>query len=334
MNRSAYFDNAKAILIYLVVLGHLLSGYLKENQYIDTLYLVIYLFHMPAFILISGHFSRTIKSRKDLIKIGKTLLLPYIIFQLLYTLYYKNVFGDNVVFEIFEPRYALWFLLSMAIWKFLLWAFSNHKMMILVSIALSLLIGYISAVNEWLSLARTFFFFPFFLLGYHLNRENFVKLKNKWNMCVAYIIGVMLVVFIYQFGDVRWKEWFFGRIPYEDIGYGIVDSGPLSRLVVYGVMFIATYIFLSLVPKNVQWYTDIGGKTLAIYLLHLFIIRAFKETAIYGWIEETGNYIALFGIAFFIVYILSSKWVWKVTSPLITGNIMNLPKKFGTRNLV
>ncbi|MDN4491948.1 acyltransferase family protein [Ureibacillus aquaedulcis] len=334
MNRSAYFDNAKAILIYLVVLGHLMSGYLKENQYIDTLYLVIYLFHMPAFILISGHFSRTIKSKEDLKKIGKTLLLPYIIFQLLYTLYYKNVFGDSVVFEIFEPRYAMWFLLSMAIWKFLLWAFSGHKVMVLVSIALSLLIGYISEVNEWLSLARTFFFFPFFLLGYHLNRENFVKLKNKWNMGTAYIIGIVLVVLVYQFGDVRWKEWFFGRIPYEDISYGIVESGALSRLVVYGMMFIATYIFLSLVPKNQQGYTDIGGKTLAVYLLHLFIVRAFKETTIYEWIEETGNYIALFGIAFFIVYILSSKWVWKITSPFITGNIINLSKRFVARILV
>ena len=334
MNRSAYFDNAKAILIYLVVLGHLMSGYLKENNYIDTLYLVIYLFHMPAFILISGHFSRKIKNISDFKKIAKTLLLPYIIFQLLYTLYYKNVFGDSVAFEIFEPRYALWFLLSMAIWKFLLWVFSGHQLMVLVSIVLSLLVGYISEVNEWLSLARTFFFFPFFLLGYHLNRENFVKLKNTWNMGIASIFGLVLVLFVYQFGDVGWKEWFFGRIPYEDISYGIVETGALSRLVVYALMFIATYIFLSLVPRKHQWYTDIGGKTLAVYLLHLFVVRAFKATAVYEWIEDTGNYILLFGIAFFIVYILSSKWVWKVTAPLITGNIINLSKKFVTRDSV
>lgn len=334
MNRSAYFDNAKAILIYLVVLGHLMSGYLMENQYIDTLYLVIYLFHMPAFILISGHFSKTIKSKNDLKKIGKTLLLPYIVFQLLYTLYYKNVFGDRVVFEIFEPRYALWFLLSMAIWKLLLWAFGSHKLMVLISIVLSLVIGYISEVNEWLSLARTFFFFPFFLLGYYLNRENFMKLKNKLNIGIASILGIGILIFVYGYGDVRWKEWFFGRIPYEDISYGILEIGALSRLAVYGAMFIATYIFLSLVPKKQQWYTDIGGKTLVVYLLHLFVVRAFKATAIYEWIEETGNYIILFGIAFFVVYILSRKWVWKITSPLITGNIIKLPKKLITRNSV
>ena len=120
MKRTAYFDNAK---------GHLLSGYLRENQYIDTLYLVIYLFHMPAFILISGHFSKEIKSLEDLKKIGKTLLLPYIIFQVLYSLYYKNIFGDVVEIEFFEPRYALWFLLSMIMWKVMLFIFGRHKVM-------------------------------------------------------------------------------------------------------------------------------------------------------------------------------------------------------------
>lgn len=320
MKRTAYFDNAKAILIYLVVLGHLMSGYLNENQYVDTLYLVIYLFHMPAFILISGHFSRTIKNKEDIKKIGKTLLLPYIIFQIVYTLYYKNVFGDSIQFELFEPRYALWFLLSMVMWKFMLWVFSGHRAMILVSIVLSLLVGYISEVNEWLSLSRTFFFFPFFLIGYYLDREIFAKLKYKWNVRVASTFGGVLVLFAYAYGDVRWKEWFFGRIPYEEINYGILDSAVLSRVAIYALMMVSTYIFLSVVPKNKQWYTNIGRKTLCIYLLHLFIVRAFKETDMYDWIEATDNYILLFGIAFFIVYTLSRNIVWKITAPLITVN--------------
>lgn len=320
MKRTAYFDNAKAILIYLVVLGHLMSGYLKENEYLDTLYLVIYLFHMPAFILVSGHFSRKIKCLGDIKKIGKTLLLPYVIFQLLYSLYYRNIFGDGVEIEFFEPRYALWFLLSMVMWKIMLWVFGGHKGMILVSVVVSLLVGYISEVNDWLSLSRTFFFFPFFLIGYYLNRENFAKLKNKWNIRIASILASGLVLFVYLYGDVRWKEWFLGRVPYEDISYGILESGVFSRLFIYVLMMVSTYIFLTLVPKGKRWYTDIGGKTLCVYLLHLFIIRAFKETAVYEWIEDTGNYIALFGIAFIIVYVLSRSWVWRITAPLITVN--------------
>ena len=318
MKRTAYFDNAKAILIYLVVLGHLMSGYLKQNEYLDTLYLVIYLFHMPAFILIAGHFSRKIKGLNDLKKIGRTLVLPYVIFQLLYSLYYKNIFGDGVEIELLEPRYALWFLLSMVMWKILLSVFGSHKAMILVSIVVSLLIGYLSEVNEWLALSRTFFFFPFFLIGYYLDREIFTKMKNKWNVRVASMLAIVLVIFIYFYGDVKWKEWFFGRIPYEDISYGILESAVLSRIFIYVLMMVSTYIFLTLVPTGNHRYTAIGGKTLCVYLLHLFIIRAYKETELYVWIEDTGNYLLLLGIAFVIVYMLSSNWVWKVTAPLIT----------------
>ena len=320
MKRTAYFDNAKAILIYLVVLGHLISGYLKQNEYIDTLYLVIYLFHMPAFILISGHFSRKIKSLKDVKKIANTLLVPYMIFQLLYSLYYKNVFGDSVKIEFLEPRYALWFLLSMIMWKMMLWLFGIHKVMIGVSIIVSLLVGYIGEVNEWLSLSRTFFFFPFFLIGYYVNRENFAKMKNKWNVRVASIVAIALVLFVYVYGDIRWQEWFFGRIAYEDIHYGILDSAVLSRMFIYVLMMVSTYVFLTLVPTENRWYTAIGRKTLVVYLLHLFIIRAFKETEVYVWIEDTSNYIALFGIAFMIVYVLSRNWMCKVTAPLMMMN--------------
>lgn len=318
MNRSAYFDNAKALLIYLVVLGHLMSGFLQENEYLDTLYLVIYLFHMPAFILISGHFSRTIKNKNDLKKIGKTLVLPYIIFQIAYTFYYKNIFGDDVTYDFLEPRYALWFLLSMVMWKLMLTIFGRHWIMLIVSVAVSLFAGYISEVNEWLSLARTFFFFPFFLMGYYMNRENFAKMKNKWNISIVSILGIVLVFVIHLYGDVRWQEWLFGRIPYEEIEVPILEIGALSRLLVYVFMFVATYIFLSLVPKNKRWYTNVGAKTLCVYLLHLFIIRAFESTVAYEWIKETGNYIILFGIALLIVVVLSNKWIWKVIAPLIT----------------
>ncbi len=321
MKRLAYFDNAKAILIYFVVLGHLLSGYLGANDFLDTIYIVIYLFHMPTFILISGHFSRKIKSLEDVKKLIKTLLFPYIIFQLIYSLYYKQVFNDSIEFGLLEPRYALWFLISMMLWKLMLSIFGGHKAMISVSILLSLFIGYISEINEWLSLSRTFFFFPFFLMGYYLNRTTFDKLKNKWNVFFASIGSVFLIGIVYHFGDVRWREWFFGRVPYEDIYYSIFDSAVVSRLVIYLFMIGSAYLFLTFVPTKQRWYTAIGEKTLSIYLLHLFIIRAFKESELSVWIEQTGNFEILIFIAFSIVYLLSRNWVWRIMKPILTFSL-------------
>ena len=60
--RDYYFDNLKFILIFLVVFGHLVGITYKETQIEKSIYFFIYLFHMPAFIIVSGYFSKNIKN--------------------------------------------------------------------------------------------------------------------------------------------------------------------------------------------------------------------------------------------------------------------------------
>ncbi len=52
--RIYQFDNAKAILIFLVVIGHMTSDYVSDSYMVRSVTLWIYLFHMPAFIFLSG----------------------------------------------------------------------------------------------------------------------------------------------------------------------------------------------------------------------------------------------------------------------------------------
>lgn len=49
--RSSRFDNLRALLILLVVFGHC-----QELIQKNLLYRVIYSFHVPAFIFLSGYF--------------------------------------------------------------------------------------------------------------------------------------------------------------------------------------------------------------------------------------------------------------------------------------
>ena len=51
--RNDYFDNIKSVLITLVVIGHFLLP-LESTRLKDGLVNVIYLFHMPMFIMVSG----------------------------------------------------------------------------------------------------------------------------------------------------------------------------------------------------------------------------------------------------------------------------------------
>lgn len=57
-SRDSYFDNAKFLLIFLVVFGHIIRSYIHDNDALLHIYKFIYTFHMPAFILISGYFAK------------------------------------------------------------------------------------------------------------------------------------------------------------------------------------------------------------------------------------------------------------------------------------
>ena len=62
--RVSLWDNAKFLLIFLVVLGHFADYYTKDSLNMRRLFLFIYLFHMPAFIFISGLFSKNTVNHK------------------------------------------------------------------------------------------------------------------------------------------------------------------------------------------------------------------------------------------------------------------------------
>ena len=72
-DRDYFFDNARAILIFLVVLGHLLQPYTSEDKFLQALYLLIYSFHMPTFLFISGYFAKNLDKPNYLEKIAKSM---------------------------------------------------------------------------------------------------------------------------------------------------------------------------------------------------------------------------------------------------------------------
>ncbi|MFD6209451.1 acyltransferase family protein [Peribacillus sp. NPDC060253] len=312
MKRDPYFDNAKAILIILVVLGHTLARMVAENEWILTVYLFVFSFHMPAFILVSGYFSRKMKSKRDLWVLIKKILIPYIIFQVIYTLYYQKLFNEPLEFTILTPRWALWFLISLCCWNLFLLVFSSRKYGLIFSIIVSLIIGYIGEVNEWLSLSRTFFFFPFFLVGHFLERKHFDWVKKKSNAIIGWVVLGLIFSGIYFFGDITWREWLYGRLGYEELMEGSIAFGFIYKLFVYLLMGAATYCFLCIVPRKHLFFTEIGSITLVIYLFHMFILEYVYNSFIYDWIKESGQYYVLLVIPVTIIFLLSRKPILKV----------------------
>lgn len=327
MKREAFFDNAKVLLIFLVVFGHIIQPFISDSNEMNTLYLWIYTFHMPAFILLSGFFAKGSGSIDYIIKLAKKLLVPYLIFQILYTGYYFLIGKDGWQASIFYPHWSLWFLISLFCWHILLIFFKRIPAMhgIPISIIIGLFVGYIGDIGHTLSLSRTFVFFPFFLAGYWLTKEQILFVKRRSVKIASIFIMVALAISLYLAPEVN-SGWLLASKSYIDLG--MESFGGIARLLVYITAALMVISVLAWIPrKNFGWFTTIGQRTLYVYLLHGFFIQYFREKNLF----EVNHIFDVFGLAvisFLIVVLLSSKLLISVWQPFIEGRLSLLKDIF------
>jgi fucose 4-O-acetylase-like acetyltransferase len=317
LNRSAYFDNARFILIVLVVFGHLISPFRADHHLLTTTYHFIYSFHMPAFILIAGFFSKGLFKEGYLIKVVQKVLVPYIIFQLIYSILY-SIKDKEVTFTLMDPYWTLWFLLSLLFWNVLLKLFTKIKYPLFFAVLIALLIGYVDGVGSYLSLSRTFVFFPIFLLGYYLNHKHFNYLITTKTRIISAISMVLLFLGYYFFFPESGRDLLLASSSYLDMGYEHqLHYAMLLRLLMYAVIFITTFCFLALVPKEKYFFTHLGGRTLYVYLLHGLVIKLLQSTPLFDFSNAIQAIIVFTSTTLVISFLLASKPIISLTKPII-----------------
>ncbi|QSS99911.1 acyltransferase family protein [Pontibacillus sp. ALD_SL1] len=276
MKREAYFDNAKWILMFLVVFGHVIQPYKDQHSIYSVLYQWVYTFHMPAFIIVSGYFAQANINKAYVGKLFKKLLLPYLSFQAIYTIYYALIGKSGWWKPPFEPQWALWFLVSLFCWHIMLYWYRRlpKHVAILISIQIGVLVGYMSGIDHSFSLSRTFVFFPFFLIGHWIGSEELNWLRETRTKVLA--LGVMLsVALAIIFGPSYETEWFFGSKSYVTLG--MPEWGGLIRFGTYIVSILMAFSVLSWIPTKTYTWTKYGAYTLYVYLLHGFVIQVIRE---------------------------------------------------------
>ncbi|MEH7502067.1 acyltransferase family protein [Neobacillus drentensis] len=318
--RSKYFDNAKFILIFLVVFGHLISPLKEQDGILFTLYTVIFLFHMPAFIFISGYFAKGYKKKGNFLKTIRKVLLPYFIFQMIYSLYYYlNGQEASIKFDFLHPHWSLWFLLSLFFWNLLLYVFARLRWIgFCCAIVLGIAIGFIDHVGSYLSLSRTFVFFPYFLLGYLLNGSQLRKaVRAKYSFPVGVLILIGTLVFLGYSFPHNSVPWLLGDTSYANMG-GEEWADGLFRGLQYVLTLIVVFGFLTIIPSNQLKVSVIGERTLYVYLFHGFIIKSL-EVIIPDehLISFSGNYLLLIILSLIICLSLGSYLTKKYTQPLV-----------------
>ena len=320
--RYNILDNIKGILIFLVVFAHFLFEYAYKYPKSLSFKIVnyIYGFHMPLFIFSSGFLSKSNNSRnfKNIIR----LFLIYIIFnfsQLLILYKYKH---SKINFVI--PSYSYWYLLCLIYWRITIEYFSVQYFSILISLIISIMIGFSLEIDRTLSLKRTFSFYPFFLMGFKLSKTSLNKILEIRNK----IYPVSLIFFfIFLYFSLK-------IIPFITIKYSLMldnysfknyKEEIIKRIIIFIFSFLMILFNILLIPnKMILLLTKSGKNSLCIYLFHrIFTIIATDE--LFNKIKDN-NYIILYSILFTIIILLifGSNFFSKIINEFIDSIFENL----------
>lgn len=323
-----FWDNARFACIVLVVMGHAIQRQTSDSDNALTLYLFVYAFHMPAFAVISGYFSKaTPPGAREMRRVLTDIVLPYAIMQGIWSLVQFLVEGKNA-FDPTVPKWTLWFLLALAIFRLVLPYLALLRWPLLWAVVASVMVGFFPHVDSTFSLSRAIGILPFFVLGWAIREWDFMgawqvaSRGTVWALRTAAltVFGIWLLVVVQNIGPFRefdLRFWFFYDDSYRALGEPHWWAG-LLRLGLILLAVVLTAAFLTLIPRRRTFFTEFGQATMYVYLLHSFVLYPIRESGILK--DDHSSAVWLLTMIFASTAIsvaLASPWVRKAFRPII-----------------
>lgn len=271
MTEKGYFlwvDTIKAFAIFLVVLGH--SFYPEQGLSYD-LKSFIYSFHMPVFFFLSGFLFKPCNSLKEhLKKYTRSLLFPYLSLNVISCLIYVIFLNRHQLFLLESSKEFLiggghsfagptWFLLCL-FWTCLFFYLvqQKNKLLILLSIPVSILIAYFIPKGLYWSIGATFMAYPFFSVG------NLIKNKMKelsYSKTFSIIGSILCFLSVVLLSKIQGKTDLFS-----------LNFGTDTQLLYYPTAFLGIamcyFIAINFSNKKNKFISAISRSTLIIMGIH------------------------------------------------------------------
>ncbi len=325
--RVPFWDNARYACIVLVVLGHAIQRLSYDSDIAFALYLALYAFHMPAFAIISGYFSKSgSPTRTQMARVITDIILPYVIFEALWTLTKWLVEGETTPNPT-QPSWTLWFLLALGIFRLVLPYLALLRWPLLWTVVISVGAGYLPNVDSTFSLSRTLGLLPFFTLGWWLRERNVVDRLRRldvrpwWSRVLALVVlgtaGWAAWNWLPLWQTVDLRHWLFYEDSYVDlVGDQWWAGGIRILLMLLAVVLCAA--FFALIPRGSYWWTTFGQYTMYVYLLHSFVLYPFRESGVLRDLEPTWFWLpAVTALSVVLALLLATKPVRRVFRPLV-----------------
>ena len=289
--RLLWVDYAKAVAIVLMVLGH--AGLPNTGK----VSMIIYMFHMPLFFMLSGYFdnSNKLNAKDFFVKSAKTILVPYFAFYVMsipfcaasaylhpelyrYTrdavdFIYQPLLGmfigdDRITPHSYMALGALWFLVALFFIKSLFYGIQKLSNRIngrfipvyfgLIMVASALIFLCTKHKLNFWSLDSIFMSLPFYIIGYFVKRYSLLDIFTK-NRFVEVVTISFSFVYLYFIGLKN------GRI---DINAAICGNNIIMFYVNAVIGSLMVILACNLVTKRLHFFSTIGEYTIVVLGMH------------------------------------------------------------------
>jgi len=287
VNRNLFIDKLKGLAIILVIWGHCIQFCTQHDVLNNRLFEMIYAFHMPFFMAVSGYlyyFSIHKRSLQDLISSRiKQLLIPFLIWSLFFLMVFRWGLSHSpiqwVKNYIYNLPFFFWF-----IWSLLICSFCNiiiNKLFKDSLIAYFLLFLIIVLLPNDLGFFYIKYMIPYFFAGYLVHK---------------YALRTNNIVFISSF-VVFVAMWYFWKSEYYIyttlMATKVQDlKGMYNDCYRYIAGFAGILTFMALVKRlpNSKVFEILGRNTLGIYFIssffnpYLYLLALHYDPILYNFI--------------------------------------------------
>lgn len=320
--RDPFWDNAKFIAIVLVVIGHAL-GPVFGTAPAGAISWWIYIFHMPAFVFIAGYLSRGFDyAPRRLEKLVSTILVPYLIFEVIYTLIAKYVSGQDIGFGSltpFDPIWLNWFLAALFIWRLSTGFWRRVRWPFTISVLICLAVGVVN-VGEDLDLTRTLSFLPFFVAGLVVRPAHLELLRRRRVRIAAGAVLAAMFVFAWFAADRLSMEWLYWRSTLVERDTSLL-LGTVLRVGFLAFCAAGVAAFLAVVPRRRTWFTALGEGTVYCYLLHGLLTRTASALGVGDHLDNPFGVAAIIVVAALVATALMTSPVRRATQWLVEPRV-------------
>lgn len=260
--RVLWLDLIKAFSIFLVLVGHSIQYYHHSDQFwTNPVWEMIYSFHMPLFFMVSGCvFNGNVTIKKFLITKIRTLLIPFIIWNLIAFPFKRRILFND-----------LWFIIVLFVDLILLYALYNlwkKNKYIAISFAIVIFLFPIIEKIPYAGLYR--YYLIFLILGKYTYRilDN-SKLSNFLLVITTFIFICFAPLYEGFFQGVFNTFYVINPFSLDKLFFITI----YKLIIGFSASYMIFYSFSRITINEENLMIKIGQSTLGIYLLQFILLE-------------------------------------------------------------